>query len=62
MSKLTNLQRLIVLERSHGVHRADITAEHANLRAWSHGLGQAKKDKLFNLLNTAERQQRRRVS
>jgi hypothetical protein len=58
MSKLTKLQRLIALERSHDARRADITPEQANLRAWWHGLAEVEKDKLLKLLKAAERQQR----
>jgi hypothetical protein len=61
MSKLTKLQRLIVLERSHEARRADITPEQANLRAWWHGPVQAEKDRLLKSLRDAERQQRRRA-
>jgi len=61
MSKLTNLQRLIVLGAIGTDERRRAIQAQSNLRAWWHGLVQTEKDRLLKSLQDAERQQRRRA-
>jgi hypothetical protein len=61
MTQLSKLQRLVVLERTHEAHRAEITSGQADPPRWWQLLAQAEKDRLLTSLKAAQRQTRRQA-